>query len=298
MGAWGIKLYQNDIAEDVKDEYVTKLRFGYSNEEITENMIKKYNYGKYDEDTVVFYLALADMQWQYGMLLEKVKERAIFYIDNEVDLESWREDAKMLEKIRKVLNNLKEKLNTENSKPKHPSKISPTVAPYNVGDLLLYQIKLDSLNDNKWYKQYVLFRVIGKSRSYLAYLPKDKMYYEGNVLAIYNWVGTKYNGEILEKLSFIKMPNQYKILDERFDKIDKMDKKMGFEKIDSDNTFIEKKIINKKIVPELPEDLSKESELWWNQLGIEWSLGQLSFEYKVIEFLEEAEKEGFLIEEK
>ncbi len=298
MGAWGIKLYQNDIAEDVKDEYVTKLRFGYSNEEITENMIKKYNYGKYDEDTVVFYLALADMQWQYGMLLEKVKERAIFYIDNEVDLEFWREDAKMLEKRRKVLNDLREKLNTQNSKPKHPSKISSTVAPYNVGDLLLYQIKSDSLKDNKWYNHYVLFRVIGKSRSYLAYLPKDKMYYEGNVLAIYNWVGIKYNGEILEKLTFIKKPNNHKILDERFDDIDKIDKKMGFEKISTDDTFVDKKIVNKEILPNLPDNLSEEDELWWNQLGIEWSLGQIAFEYGIIESLEKAAKEGFLIEEK
>lgn len=48
MGIWGVKLYQNDIAEDVRDEYVTKLRFGYSNEEITKDMVKKYNYGKYD----------------------------------------------------------------------------------------------------------------------------------------------------------------------------------------------------------------------------------------------------------
>lgn len=298
MGAWGIKLYQNDIAEDVKDEYVTKLRFGYSNEEITENMIKKYNYGKYDEDTVVFYLALADMQWQYGMLLEKVKERAIFYIDNEVDLEFWREDAKMLEKRRKVLNDLREKLNTQNSKPKHPSKISSTVAPYNVGDLLLYQIKSDSLKDNKWYNHYVLFRVIGKSRSYLAYLPKDKMYYEGNVLAIYNWVGIKYNGEILEKLTFIKKPNNHKILDERFDDIDKIDKKIGFEKISTDDTFVDKKIVNKEILPNLPDNLSEEDELWWNQLGIEWSLGQIAFEYGIIESLEKAAKEGFLIEEK
>lgn len=61
-------------------------------------MVKKYNYGKYDYDTVVFYLTLADIQWKYGMLQNNIKERTIFYIDNGVDLEFWREDTKMLEK--------------------------------------------------------------------------------------------------------------------------------------------------------------------------------------------------------
>ena len=36
MGAWGVKIYQDDVACDVKEEYVEALRKGISNEEITE----------------------------------------------------------------------------------------------------------------------------------------------------------------------------------------------------------------------------------------------------------------------
>lgn len=77
----------------------------------------------------------------------------------------------------------------------------------------------------------------------------------------------------------------------------KIDKKIGFEKISSDGTFIGKKIISKKIIPELPDYLSLEDEYWWNQLGISWSLGQLSFECGIIQSLELAKKDGFLIED-
>lgn len=236
------------------------------------------------------------MQWKYGMLQDNIKKRAIFYIDNEVDLEFWHEDNKMLEKRRKVLNDFKTKLNTENPKSKHPSRLSPKNAPYSVGDLLLYKIHSEELKDNKWYNHYVLFRVIGNAKAYVRYLPKDKMYYESNVLAIYNWVGTKYKNRIEEKLVFIKMKNNHKILDERFDVIEKIDKKMGFEKISSDGTFIGKKIVNKKILPDLPDSLSKEDELWWNQLGFGWSLGQFSFECGIIQSLEKAQQEDLLIE--
>lgn len=42
MGAWGAKLYQNDTAEDVRDFYKDQLHRGKSGQEITKELIEKY----------------------------------------------------------------------------------------------------------------------------------------------------------------------------------------------------------------------------------------------------------------
>ncbi len=98
MGAWGVKLYQDDVACDVKEEYIIKLRAGLSNDEVTESMIKEY---ELSDDEPIFWLALADIQWRYGRLLDKVKENAITYIDSGKDLEKWVDDLNLLDARKK-----------------------------------------------------------------------------------------------------------------------------------------------------------------------------------------------------
>ena len=107
MGAWGVKLYQDDVACDVKNEYIFKLKVGLSNEVITQNMINNY---LVSEDEIIFWLALADTQWRYGRLREEVKENAIKIIDSGMDLERWKENIDLLEKRKQILFELKSQL--------------------------------------------------------------------------------------------------------------------------------------------------------------------------------------------
>ena len=37
MGAWGVGLYQDDVTQDIRNEYVNRLKVGYTNEEATED---------------------------------------------------------------------------------------------------------------------------------------------------------------------------------------------------------------------------------------------------------------------
>lgn len=39
MGAWGPKLYQDDVAEDVRDYYKDQLHRGKTGKEITQDLI-------------------------------------------------------------------------------------------------------------------------------------------------------------------------------------------------------------------------------------------------------------------
>ena len=72
MGAWNTSLYGNDTARDVKGDYVHKLRSGKNDQEAMEAMLVEYERTKDDEDEgPLFWLALADTQWEYDILPRK-----------------------------------------------------------------------------------------------------------------------------------------------------------------------------------------------------------------------------------
>ena len=63
MGVWGNKLYQNDIALDVKDSYKGLLQDGKTTEEAYNEMISSnldLLKSEYDDEIVMFVLPFAD----------------------------------------------------------------------------------------------------------------------------------------------------------------------------------------------------------------------------------------------
>jgi len=124
MGAWGPKLYQDDVAQDVRDEYKELLKIGLSNEEATKKLIND-NKGLIDDvdDGPIFWFALADTQWKLGRLLPEVKDKAIQYIQDGDHLKAWsNQDPKLGLKRKAVLEELMNQLNTQMPETK---KISP-----------------------------------------------------------------------------------------------------------------------------------------------------------------------------
>ena len=79
MGTWNVGIFQNDIADDVKDEYIDCLREGLSDEEADKKVIKNnldiINLESYD--SVEFWLGLAMIEWKYGRLQEYTKKRPL-----------------------------------------------------------------------------------------------------------------------------------------------------------------------------------------------------------------------------
>ncbi len=192
MGAWGTKLYQDDVTCDVRDEYIDWLKVESDNVKVTQTVIdNNIDYIEDEEDGPLFWFALADTQWKYGRLLPEVKEKAIKYIEDGKDLERWKDNDKQYQKRKKVLEELKTKLESEQPPKKKVAKLKCSRALWNIGDLLLYQIQDKELKDNKWYGKYVLFRVVSTVQHNIGSLPRDKYYHEDSVLGIYNWVGNK-----------------------------------------------------------------------------------------------------------
>lgn len=110
MGTWGVKLYDDDVALDVKEEYLKLLKKRKNNKEATAELISNWDTDNID-DCSVFWIALADTQWNNGSLLEEVKKKAIEIIDNEIDLEKWAYESELYIQRKEELNKLKERLN-------------------------------------------------------------------------------------------------------------------------------------------------------------------------------------------
>ena len=83
----GTSLYSNDTASDLRGDYIDGLKWGYTNEDITNELIDQDQslFGDKEEEPL-FWFALADTQWNYGRLLPSVKEKALLFLSKEGEL--------------------------------------------------------------------------------------------------------------------------------------------------------------------------------------------------------------------
>ena len=154
MGTWGVNLYQDDTALDVKEEYKYKLHMGKTNEEATEEIIEENQDLIEDiEEQSLFWFVLADTQWNLGRLEEYVKNEALKYIELGTDLERWKDDTKLYEKRRKVLEKLREKLLTPQPEEKKISKYRIYKCEWKIGDVFAYKLKSEYAKQNKLEKR-------------------------------------------------------------------------------------------------------------------------------------------------
>lgn len=66
MGAWGVAILSDDIAEDIKLLYKDLLANEYSNEDASRIVIEEYKNELDNEETIVFWLVFASIQWRLG----------------------------------------------------------------------------------------------------------------------------------------------------------------------------------------------------------------------------------------
>jgi hypothetical protein len=152
MGTWGTAIFSDDLASDVKSEFRNKIGFGKTSIEATEELLTDYSEEIKDyNESSVFWLSLASIQWSLGRLLENVKGKAIDIIENGQDLERWKDDLKSLKKRKIVLDKLKNQLLSEQPKLKKIAKPFIRETILENGDIILYQLK-----NNK----FVILRII------------------------------------------------------------------------------------------------------------------------------------------
>lgn len=161
MGAWGVRLNQNDFAEDIRTKYKEKLASGISNEEAEQQMINEYE-GILDDfdDGPNFWFVLADQQWRLGRLSDNVKNHALALIESGADLAVWYEESQKLGDARKkVLDELKERLKSPQPPEKRVYKKRQYICPWNVGDAFALPLQSELAIESGLEGKYIIFQV-------------------------------------------------------------------------------------------------------------------------------------------
>jgi len=161
MGSWGVNLYENDDAMDVKDRF-DDLRKGKTVAEITKELVDEYDCVMDDIDCApAFWFALADTQWNLGRLLPEVKAQALMWLDKGGDLSVWQEDNPTLVVGReKVLEELRQKLNSPQPPEKKISKYRLYKCEWKMGDVFAYQLESDLAKEKGLFGRFFLIQKV------------------------------------------------------------------------------------------------------------------------------------------
>ena len=159
MGTWDTGLYQNDLSADVRDDYISKLKAGKSDEEALKEILEEYKEESEDDDEKYnFYLALADTLWKKGRLTDALKDKALEILEEDKVSERWMSEKIRKERI-KVLDKLKGKLES----PMPERKKVPIHKPYKLGweegDVYCFQINSEVEGYEEYLGWYALFFV-------------------------------------------------------------------------------------------------------------------------------------------
>jgi hypothetical protein len=152
MGAWGVAIFSDDLAADIRGDSIDLIGDGVSTSEAVDKLIAQYGDSIKDEDDgPVFWLALAAVQWKLGRLEERTKREALKVIDSGVNLQWW-EDAATRKKRAAVLAKLRGTLLSPSGPPKRVRRRIRSANEWAVGEVVGFR-----LASGKW----IPLRVIG-----------------------------------------------------------------------------------------------------------------------------------------
>ena len=159
MGIWSYSLYGNDTALDVKETYVDSLKNADSDEEALVLTLKMYEDYIATEEECMMWFALADTQWKTGRLCEKVKERALHFLQQRAGAELFADNDK--EKWFKTLEKLEQQLNRPMKPYKRIKKEKDELLKlWNVGDVYAYRFSTKIAAEKGLYGKYILMQKV------------------------------------------------------------------------------------------------------------------------------------------
>jgi len=147
MGTWGIGLYSNDEALDIRDSMREMASYGWKTEDMIRQIIQEYELEKIDSTTSNMWLAFADTAWRQGRMTETLKETAISIIDQGIDMENWQDVSPSDQRKRMLtLEKLKDRLQTpQRSKPVKYAKMRIYDFPWKAGEVYAFPSDEDGL---------------------------------------------------------------------------------------------------------------------------------------------------------
>jgi hypothetical protein len=103
VGAWGVGLFSDDVACDVRDHYRELLEDGVDDDAAARLTVEKFRAYLEDSDGIAL-LAFAVTQSQLGRLDADIRDRALAVLDRGADLGTWeRDNPRLLPRRRAML---------------------------------------------------------------------------------------------------------------------------------------------------------------------------------------------------
>lgn len=163
MGAWGVKLNQNDVYSDIKDYYTALLKYGISDEAALEHTLNEFSgYIGDMEDGDLFWLSLADIMWRLGRLNDEVRSKALKHIDSPSELAKWYEVSERSGDARKkILEELKLRLTSEQPAMKRFGKKRYKKCTWSDGDIYRYELAGETAIKYDMTGKYLVLQKIG-----------------------------------------------------------------------------------------------------------------------------------------
>ncbi|MBE6529448.1 MAG: hypothetical protein E7680_02455 [Ruminococcaceae bacterium] len=162
MGAWSYQLYQTDTALKVKRQLEEALQSGEDIQQITSELTKQFAHGEIGfVEEFVFWLALADSQWNAGLLLPFVKEKALFWIS---------EIAKTSSAYNNALQYLRIQLLSQQPSPRFPRKRNTYRCQWNYGDIYSYSLESETAKEIGFENRYLLFQKVDETFWYPGHI--------------------------------------------------------------------------------------------------------------------------------
>ncbi|SEV82186.1 hypothetical protein SAMN05216413_0063 [Ruminococcaceae bacterium KH2T8] len=140
MGSWGTRIFDNDVSQEIKENYINNLKKGASAEETLSIVYSSCSECFSEpEDSIDSWLSLASVMFDYGRLTEEVRQKALEMIAH--DMESTRWHGSEFERRKSALVELKEKLSSVQPDRKEVKIIKPHVPKIKPNEIL--ELKLE-----------------------------------------------------------------------------------------------------------------------------------------------------------
>jgi hypothetical protein len=142
MGVWGTAIFSDDLAADTRDALTDFLADGLTAEQATQRLVSESaDILRDEDDSTVFWLAMAATQWKLGRLVDSVRDRAVEIIDSGVDLRRW-QDASVSEinQRKKYLAKLRAQLLGSQPKPRKLKRIEKSSTDFQPGDIAAFHL--------------------------------------------------------------------------------------------------------------------------------------------------------------
>ncbi len=108
MGSWGVGIFSNDGASDVREGFRDLIAERLVAAQATERLVEEFGIGQDGDEDNDFWLGLAATQHRVGHVVPHVLDRALSIIDSPSELERWEPAQRTRRKA--ALDNLRDQL--------------------------------------------------------------------------------------------------------------------------------------------------------------------------------------------